>query len=79
MKPLADIVEISHKVGFLYRPTFISGIDHFEVFMVDDEKKEVHSHVIPKQGLPFNDVNPFTSYDKAFQTGEYMPLAIVIR
>ena len=41
------------QLGFKFRPTFDSNIDHFEVRGYDEVKNHILTTVYPKNGQPF--------------------------
>ena len=65
---------MTHPIGFQFKPTFPSNLDHFEVRGFDEKKKHVLTIVYPKNGSPFDDSIEEEYYEAAFAIGDYVPL-----
>lgn len=61
------------QLGFKFRPTFDSNIDHFEVRGYDEVKNHILTTVYPKNGQPFPSSIELDYYEAAFEIGEYVP------
>ena len=61
------------QLGFKFRPTFASGIDHFEVRGYDEVADHILTTVYPKNGAPFPSSIELENYEAAFSIGEYVP------
>jgi len=63
---------MKYKIGFKFKPTFSSNIDHFEVRGIDEKRDMVLTTVYPKSGFSFEDEIERVYYDSAFMTGDYV-------
>ena len=61
------------ELGFKFRPTFASDIDHFEVRGYDEVKNHILTTVYMNSGYHFEDSIELDSYEAAFEIGEYVP------
>ena len=62
------------ELGFKFRPTFASDIDHFEVRGYDEVKNHILTTVYMNSGHHFEDSIELDSYEAAFEIGEYVPI-----
>lgn len=60
------------QIGFKFKPTFNSCIDHFEIRGYDPKRKFMLTTVYPKSGEPFEDEIEEAYYDGAFETKDYV-------